>query len=175
MLNILLLSRGDVLGIIMVGALIGVPFFTFLTFLFRDTAKKLKEERAREKQHLMFNQLKKGDYVWEVVDDNIITRIVDTITYRFNSSNECTGIFINTYRPHNSYDTRYIDIKLKDSKVFKYQHYYTLYGEASVTAKAVKNKRDKEMSKAVEYTIDDIKNASDEVTKRLEKVVNQYK
>jgi len=152
-----------------------VVLISFSIVFLPDLLREKKEKKARKEQHLMFIQLKKGDYVWEVVNDNIITRIVDTITYRFNSSNECTGIFISTYIPDNSYDTRCIDIKLKDSKVFKYLHYYTLYGEASVTAKAVKNKRDKEISKAVEYTIDDIKNASDEVTKRLEKVVNQYK
>ena len=152
-----------------------IILISFSVVFLPDLLREKKEKKARKEQHLMFIQLKKGDYVWEVVNDNIITRIVDAITYRFNSSNECTGIFINTYRPDNSYDTRYIDINLKDSKAFKYQHYYTLYGEASVTAKVVKNKRDKEMSKAMEYTIDDIKNASDEVTKRLEKVENQYK
>lgn len=132
---------------------------------------KAKEKKARKEQHLMFNQLKKGNYVWESYKGEITTFIVTLVKPKFNFENECKGLFIYLKNIDKEYLTRCIDIDLNKSKSFNYNCYYTLFGEADITAKAVKSKRDKESLKASSCTMDDIIKASEEVKERLEKII----
>jgi len=133
--------------------------------------RKMKEKKARKEQHLMFNQLKKGNYVWKSYKGEITTFIVTLVKPNFNYKNECEGLVIYLENIDKEYLTWYIDIDLNKSKSFNYDCYYTLFGEADITAKAVKSKMDKESLKVSSYTMDDIIKASEEVKERLEKLI----
>jgi len=133
--------------------------------------RKMKEKKARKEQHLMFNQLKKGNYVWKSYKGEITTFIVTLVKPNFNYKNECEGLVIYLENIDKEYLTWYIDIDLNKSKSFNYDCYYTLFGEADITAKAVKRKMDKESLKVSSYTMDDIIKASEEVKERLEKLI----
>ena len=119
----------------------------------------------------MFNQLKKGNYVWESYKGEITTFIVTLVKPIFNNKNECKGLCIYLKNIDCEYLTRNINIDLNESKSFNYNYYYTLFGEADITAKAIKSKMDKESLKASSYTMDDIIKASEEVKERLEKII----
>jgi len=138
-----------------------------------STLRKAKEEKARKEQHLMFNQLKKGNYVWESNKGEITTFIVTLAKPIFNDKNECKGLYIYLKNIDCEYLSMGINIDLDKSKSFNYKNYYTLFGEADITAKAVKSKRDKESLKVSSYTMDDIIKASDEVKERLEKIIKK--
>jgi len=133
--------------------------------------RKMKEKKARKEQHLMFNQLKKGNYVWKSYKGEITTFIVTLVKPNFNYKNECEGLVIYLENIDKEYLTWYIDIDLNKSKSFNYDCYYTLFGEADITAKAVKSKMDKESLKVSSYTMDDIIKASEEVKERLGKLI----
>ena len=140
-------------------------------FLIKRSTVEGKEKKARKEQHLMFNQLKKGNYVWESHKGEITTFIVTLAKPIFNDKNECKGLYIHLKSIDCEYLEMGINLYLNESKSFNYKNYYTLFGEADITAKAVKSKMDKESLKVSRFTVDDIKKASDEVKERLEKLV----
>ena len=117
----------------------------------------------------MFNQLKKGNFVWEVYGDKIASYIVETITYGFDKSNECHRMVIHTKSIKNEFDTRDISIDdIKLSKSFKFRNYYTLFGEANSIATMTKNKR-KEAIASVSVV------SNDEIAKEVNKVIERLK
>ena len=143
----------------------------FAVFVYKRLTVETKEKIARKEQHLMFNQLKKGNYVWESHKGEITTFIVTLAKPIFNDKNECKGLYIHLKSIDCEYLEMGINLYLNESKSFNYKNYYTLFGEADITAKAVKSKMDKESLKVSSFTVDDIKKASDEVKERLEKLV----
>ena len=115
----------------------------------------------------MFNQLKKGDFVWEVYGDNLTSYKVESISYGFGNTNECRRMVIHTKSIKNEYDTRNISIDdINLSKSFKFGNYYTLFGEANSIATMTKNKR-KEAIASVSVV------SNDEITKEVNKVIER--
>ena len=148
-----------------------VLFISYSIVFLPGKLYKAKEKKARIEQHLMFNQLKKGNYIWKVYKGEITTFIVTLVKPIFNDENECKGFYIYSKNIDCEYLEMGISVDLNESKSFNYNCYYTLFGEADITAKAVKSKMDKESLKASSYTMDDIIKASEEVKERLEKII----
>ena len=130
---------------------------------------KMKHKKAMINQHVMFNQLKAGDFVWELIGQTIKTYVVTYVNYTFKKyTNECTRINISTVNINNEYDNRYIDIDIDKSKSFKYNSYYTLYGEASSIASMTKAKRDREISNVSSATKEELIKEANKVIDRIE-------
>ena len=116
----------------------------------------------------MFNQLKKGDFVWGVYGDNLASYKVESISYGFDKSNECRRMVINTRSIKNEYDTRNISIDdIKLSKSFKFGNYYTLFGEANSIATMTKNKRKESIASVSVVSNDEIAKEVNNVIERL--------
>ena len=130
---------------------------------------KMKHKKAMINQHVMFNQLKAGDFVWELIGQTIKTYVVKNVGYSFNKyTNECTRINFSTVNINNEYDNRYIDIDIYKSKTFKYNSYYTLYGEANSIASMTKAKRDREISNVSSATKEELIKEANKVIDRIE-------
>jgi uncharacterized protein with PQ loop repeat len=139
------------------------------TFLIKPQTLKIKHKKAMKSQHLMFNQLKAGNFVWELNGSTIKTYIIESVGYSFNKyTNECTRININAKNINNEYDNRYIDIDIDKSKSFKYNSYYTLYGEANSIASMTKAKRDREISNVSSATKEELIKEANKVIDRID-------
>ena len=153
---------------LLVLALFAVPIYFFTKRLTTEG----KEKIARKKQHLMFNQLKKGDFIWTIYEHKINAFVITSVEYRFNIYNgKCKDLIIKGEGVENDFVDCLISIPIEKIKTFKFGSYYTLFGEANITAKSEKLKKDKEIEKVSSFTVDDIIKASEEVKERLEKLV----
>lgn len=154
-----------VLLLILFGLIGGAVYYA----LIKPQMLKANHKKAMKNQHLMFNQLKAGDFVWELNGSTIKTYIVKSVSYSFNKcTNECTRININAENINNEYDSRYIDIDISKSKSFKYNSYYTLYGEANSIASMTKTKRDREISNVSSATKEELIKEANKVIDRIE-------
>jgi len=171
MSNLILTSIGKVVMLSVLAIIFAFGVFVlcgiiYVIFISPITIKK-KHKNACKNQHLMFNQLKKGDFVWEVYGDNLTSYKVESISYGFGNTNECRRMVIHTKSIKNEYDTRNISIDdIKLSKSFKFGNYYTLFGEANSIATMTKNKR-KEAIASVSVV------SNDEITKEVNKVIER--
>ena len=115
-------------------------------------------------QHVMFNQLKKGDFLWKVDGDRLTYRFIKEVEYIFYGT-EIRQIRIHF---HGGYDT--LDIEPEYAKTYTYHSYYALYGDAKAQADFIALKRQEAISNSKEVTADDILKATDAVTARIERI-----
>ena len=154
-----------VLLLILFGFIGGAVYYALIKPQMLNTNRK----NAMKNQRLMFNQIKKGDFVWELNGSTIKTYVVKSVGYSFNKcTNECTRININAENISNEYDSRYIDIDINKSKSFKYNSYYTLYGEANSIASMTKAKRDQEISNVSSATKEELIREANKVIDRID-------
>ena len=154
-----------VLLLILIGFIGGAVYYA----LIKPQMLKANHKKAMKSQHLMFNQLKKGDFIWELVGQDIKTYVVKSVSYSFGKcTNECFKINISAVSINNEYDSRYIDIDISKSKSFKYNSYYALYGEANSIASMTKAKRDREISNVSSATKEELIKEANKVIDRLE-------
>ena len=115
-------------------------------------------------QHLMFNQLKKGDFLWKVDGDRLTYRFIKDVEYVF------YGTKIRQIRIHFHGGYYTLDIEPENAKTYTYHNYYTLYGDAKAQADFIALKRQEAISNSKEATADDVLKATDAVTARIEKI-----
>lgn len=138
-------------------------------FLIKPQMLRLRHKKAMKNQRLMFNQIKTGDFIWELNGSSIKTYVVKSVSYSFNKhTNECTRINISAENMNNEYEIRYIDIDIDKSKSFKYNSYYTLYGEAHSIASMVKAKRGQEISNVSSATKEELIKEANKVIDRID-------
>lgn len=108
-----------------------------------------------KKKHLMFNQLKKGDYVWRVCADELKPLRVRKVYYDFKyESNEIEYIGISLE------DTYHIlRINPEHAKSFMFEDgtikYYTIYEEADTIASLTRIKREREINRVTSVSVDE--------------------
>lgn len=151
---------------LLVLTLFAVPIYFFAERLTVEG----KEKIARKKQHLMFNQLKKGDFVWAIYEHKINAFVVTSVEYSFNDG-KCKGLIIKCDGVKNDFVSSILSVPIEKAKTFKFNSYYALFEEANITVKSEKFKKDKEIEKVSSFTVDDIIKASEEVKERLGKLV----
>lgn len=151
--------------LILVALICGAVYYA----LIKPQMINIGNKNAKKNQRLMFNQIKEGNFIWELNGSNIKTYIVTSVGYSFNKyTNECTRINISAVNINNEYDNRYIDIDIDKSKSFKYNSYYTLYGEVNSIASMTKAKRDQEISNVSSATKEELIREANKVIDRIE-------
>ena len=164
-------------------ALLTILLVTCAVFLLPSwyvTLRKKKLERGAatkgQNQYLMFNELKRGDYVWEIMsDDTVASCKVDTVEYEFNYKHELKSVEIELNHPWFPSIGRSITIPAKDAKSYEYHGFYTLYKDAKVRNDAIKKKKESEITNFKTVTESDINNAVEEVIKNLRDFENKVK
>ena len=127
------------------------------------------------KQCLMFSELKKGDFVWELMyDDSMATCMVKNVDYDFNHKHEIKFINIELIHP-DFYYGRTINIPAKFAKSYEYMNNYTLYKDAKLRHDAIMKKKEAELNKIKTATKSDINNAVEDVIKNLRDFENKVK
>lgn len=120
-------------------------------------------------QHVMFNQLKKGNFVWCVSDGELHYRFVKNVSYDF-SGTDVTNIVIEFYGNYSD-----LNIKSEDAKTYKYYWFYTLMGDAKAQADYVSLKRNESIKESQKVTPEEIIKEADLVMKRIEKIKKDLK
>lgn len=140
----------------------GVPFLVCLFLLLMCILDIFKCKKARDKQHLMFNQLKKGDYIWSLYDDTVKPFKVESINYKFSYY----GGRLTEIEFKMGYDT--ITIPAEKSKSYQYHNRYTIFKAAKIESDLVKQKRQKQ--------INDLKKVSNEtIVNEVNKLIDNLK
>ena len=156
------MSIEDIMFLLIIGtfsfAIIFVPFF----FVFSCYKERTYLKTRGPKQHLMFNQLKKGDIIWKLYDGQLISYIVKNVEYLFSSTGKIRRVIIVID------DYNVIRLDENEAKSFKYMDYYTLYSEVNFAHKLINAKREKELQKFTSVSAAKIQKEADEAIKRIE-------
>lgn len=177
MINLILASEMtgvDIFVTLVLIAVIGDLLISAGCIIYRITASKKKFKNAKENQRLMFNQLKKGDYVWEVSGEELKDYVVTYAGYYFDGNNICKEVRISLQSLTNEWNTRDINIPVDDSQTYKRNNYYTVYNEASLLQKGIKLKRDKQRNAAKEVTNEKLVEETTKLIERLNKIKKDY-
>ena len=142
--------------------------------IYEVAASKKNLKNAKENQRLMFNQLKKGDYVWEVSGEELKDYVVTYAGYYFDINNICKEVRISLQSLTNEWNTRDINIPVDDSQTYKRNNYYTIYNEASLLQRGIKLKRDKQRNAAKEVTNEKMIEETTKLIERLNKIKKDY-
>ena len=129
---------------------------------------------AKKYQRLMFNQLKKDDYVWEVKGEEINEYVVTNASHYFDKNNICKEVVISLQNISSSWSTRQIDIPVDESQTYKYHDYYTIYDEARVLQMGIKLKRDKQRNAVKEVTNEKLVEETTKLIERLNNIKKDY-
>jgi len=144
------------------------PFVAVITYGIAEgilgISREVNYKLNAANQHVMFNQLKKGDFIWCVDGDELHYRFIKEVEYLF------YGTKIRQIRIHfrGGYDT--LEIEPENAKTYTYGSYYTLYGDAKAQADFIALKRQEAISISKEATAEDVIKATDAVTARIEKI-----
>lgn len=150
------------LAILMTSGLVGCIGYE----IFNSNRKDKIYDNACQNQHLMFNQLSIGDYIWKIEDNYVKPYIIQDVGYSFNRENECDKIYFKIKGINTAVYTTSININ--DARSFKYLSYYTLYNEAKLTLDSIMSKRKKEIENIKTSTPKELNDQVGEVIKRLE-------
>ena len=124
-------------------------------------------------QYLMFNQIEKGDYVWQLVGDRIQPFEVTSVSYNFDENNNITRIRI-------KFDLGgFITILPDSARTFKIEmvegEYYTIFEHAEAKRLFTEIKRMKSRNDLLTNADEDVKIAIDKELKNIEKMKNELK
>ena len=177
MINLILASEMtgvDIFVTLVLIAVIGGLLIAAGHAIYEVIASKKNLKNAKENQRLMFNQLKKGDYVWEVSGEELKDYVVTYAGYYFDINNICKEVRIYLQNLSEEYSTRDINIPVGDSQTYKHNNYYTVYNEASLLQKGIKLKRDKQRNAAKEVTNEKLIEETTKLIERLNKIKKDY-
>ena len=135
--------------------------------------KVITYRHKKKYQFLMFNQIEKGDYVWQLVGDHIQPFEVTSVSYNFDENNNITRIRI-------KFDLGGFIVILPDSaRTFKIEmvegEYYTIFEHAEAKRLFTEIKRMKSKDDLLTNTDEDIKIAINKELKNIEKMKNEVK
>ena len=177
MINLILASEMtgvEIFVVLVLIATIGGMLIAAGYAIYEVAANKKNLKNAKENQRLMFNQLKKGDYVWEVSGEELKDYVVTYAGYYFDINNICKEVRISLQNLSEEYSTRDINIPVGDSQTYKRNNYYTIYNEASLLQKGIKLKRDKQRNAAKEVTNEKLVEETTKLIERLNKIKQDY-
>lgn len=140
-----------------------------LWWIYEVTTYKYKKNH----QFLMFNQIEKGDYVWQLSGSNITPIKVKSVSYIFDENNNITKIRI-------YFDLGGFIVILPDSaRTFKIEmvegEYYTIFEHAEAKRLFTEIKRMKSKDDLLTNTDEDIKIAINKELKNIEELKNELK
>lgn len=135
--------------------------------------KVITYNSKKNHQFLMFNQIEKGDYVWQLVGDRIQPFKVTSVLYNFDENNNITRIRI-------YFDLGGFIVILPDSaRTFKIEmvegEYYTIFEHAEAKRLFTEIKRIKSKDDLLTNTDEDIKIAIEKELKNIEELKNEIK
>ena len=168
-----------IITLIIIGVCVLIPYLCVYGPEIVDEVKKKKIAKMAlvdgPKQCLMFSELTKGDFVWELMcDDSLATCIVKNVDYDFNYRHEIKFINIELIHPDFRYG-RTINIPAKFAKSYEYMNNYTLYKDAKLRHDAIMKKKEAELNMIKTPTKSDINNAVEEVIRNLRDFENKVK
>lgn len=153
---------------------LGVMIATMLVFILPGIyylciyiKEKIAYKTRAESQHLMFNQLKKGDFVWQIFNNELIHYMIEKVEYSFYDNGSLHRINIQV----NACDT--LHIRPEEAKVFKYDKYYALYSEAKAAHNLITARRKQEINNVTSVSLEIVKEEADKAIKRIESLKKQ--
>jgi len=159
-------------GIIFVFALLSPFAIVFLWGLsngIKGLIREINYQLNGNKQHLMFNQLKKGDFVWLVNEDKLFRKIIKNVVYDF------SGTDVIKIKLYFHGEDKYLSVPSEKSKTYRFGNYYTIMGEAMANANYIKHKRQESIDGVRTSTDEDIIKAVNDVINRTNKIKNNIK
>ena len=128
--------------------------------------REIKYQKNCDKQHLMFSQLKKGDYVWEVKGSTLIRHFIKEIEHKFigNNLKEIKLYFRDGYT---------MNITPENAKTYKCGYKYTLMEEAKSVCTANRIARQKELDMLTNVSKEEIAKEVNAVIIRLNKLAKK--
>ena len=177
MINLILASEmtsADIFAALILITVIGGLLIAAGYAFYKVTASKKNLKNAKENQRLMFNQLKKGDYVWGVSGEELENYVVTYAGYYFDRNNICKEVRISLKSLTDDWNTKYINIPVDYSQTYKHNDYYTIYNEASLLQRGIKLKRDKQRNAAKEVTNEKLVEETTKLIERLNKIKKDY-
>lgn len=150
---------------IYLGVILLVSFIVVGIFAIYEKRQDIKAK----KQHLMFNQLKKGDFVWRV-SGNWMRRIkVSGVNYHFDKHDIVDKIIIGLDGEYHQLHMRPADAKSFTFKELSYT-YYTILEEAKLMTDLTEAKRKKAIENAQSVDANDVTEKLNQEIKALEKL-----
>lgn len=122
-----------------------------------------------DKQIKLFNQLKKGDFIWHVYEDQLHYRFVKQIEYIFIGT-KVKNIRIYFYGGYN-----HLNLEPDRAKTYRFGNYYTIKDEAKVEANHIKMKRQESIDSVKMTTSEDISKAANAVVNHVNNITKEYK
>jgi hypothetical protein len=120
-------------------------------------------------QRLMFNQLKGGDFIWVINDNELHYRFVKNVEYIF-AKNEVRYIKIIFYGAYPC-----LELSPEKAKSYRCGNYYTLMDEANAEVNYIRLKREKSINSVKNATAEDVVKAASVVVEHLNTIVNNIK
>lgn len=139
-----------------------------MVVLLQNWYKNLVCNYHKKHQHRMFNQLKKGDYMWKLEGDFIYPCRISNVTYSFGNKDEVRTINIH-------FGSYYSTIRLKpeEARSFKYHDvydYFTLFEEAETIRSLSEMKRKRSIEGITATSSQEVANALKKEIDTLEKL-----
>ena len=171
MINLILasnLNAFEIAILCIVGLCIMALIVTGIFGIYEIFEEKKRYKNACENQHLMFNQLKEGDYMWRVIEDKITAYKIIKVNYKF-YHDTLREIKFEIQNKESTW-THDHEVDVKNAKSFKDGLYYLLYKEAKLSADACRRNKDKAIANIQQVTGEEIKAEADKVIERIEKI-----
>lgn len=147
------------------GVVLLISFIMVGLFAIYDKRQDIKAK----KQHLMFNQLKKGDFIWRVSGDWMRRIEVSGVEYHFDGHDIVDMIIIGLSGEYHQLHMRPHDAKSFTFKELSYT-YYTIYKEAKLMTDLTEAKRKKAIENAQSVDANDVTEKLNQEIKALEKL-----
>ena len=132
----------------------------------KGVSREINYKLNGKSQRLMFNQLKNGDFVWVINDDELHYRFVKNVEYLF-SNNKVRKIKIGFYGGYFC-----LELSPEEAKSYRHGNYYTLMNEANAEVNYIRLKREKSLNSVKNATAEDVVKATSVVVEHLNKIVN---
>ena len=152
-------------GVVIVGLSTLTTFTILLATIIYD---KLQDAKAK-KQYLMFNQLKKGDFIWRVSGDWMHRMEVSGVEYHFDRHDVVDKIIIGLSGEYHQLHMRPDDAKSFVFKELGYT-YYTIYKEAEIVTNLSEIRRKKAIENAPSVDASEVASKLNEEIKVFEKL-----
>lgn len=150
------------LVLLLIAIVVGMPLWCVMQEHIKNKAKK--------NQHLMFNQLEKGDCVWCLNGESLKCHIVSYVNYHFHyRTNDVDEINIHLRDSYHS-----LSIKIEAARAFVFTDYdgtwYTLYEDAKTRCDLTKLERKRAIDKVKVVDAADFQNKLNKEIESLKKV-----
>ena len=122
-----------------------------------------------DKQIKLFNQLKKGDFVWYVHEDQLHYRFVKQVKYIF------VGTKVKEIKIYFHGGYSHLSLTPDRAKTYRFGNYYTIKYEAKVEANHIKMKRQESIDSVKMTTAEDISKAANAVVNHVNNITKEYK